>query len=116
MAGNELSPNKIIVSPKENKVLVTTKNEKIIVGAVGARGPKGDKGDITSFDISQVSFTYEKQSSSTSWTINHNLRFRPAVIVMDYGTNNIECDIRHVNENQVVLTFSEAISGYAYLS
>ena len=116
MAGNELSPNKIIVSPKENKVLVTTKNEKIIVGAVGARGPKGDQGDPASFDINQVSFTYEKQTPGLTWTINHNLRFRPAVTVMDYGTNNIECDIRHINENQVVLTFSEVVSGYAYLS
>ena len=113
MAGNDLSPNKIIVSPKENKVLVTTKNEKIIVGAVGARGPKGADG---TFNINQVSFTYEKQTPGTTWTINHNLNFRPAVTVMDYGTNNIECDIRHVNENQVVLTFSEVVSGYAYLS
>lgn len=84
-------------------------------GATGATGPKGDTGSVANI-VQLISFTYEKQSNSTSWVINHNLGFRPNVIVMDYGQNNIECDIEHVSENQLTLTFSEAISGYAYLS
>jgi hypothetical protein len=66
--------------------------------------------------VSLFSFDYEKQSSSNQWNIVHNLGFRPAVSVMDYGSNNVECDVEHVSENHLTLTFSEAISGYAYLS
>ena len=71
---------------------------------------------MAGFNISLVSFTYEKQSNATTWNITHNLGFRPNVIVMDYGQNNIECDIGHVNQNQLTLTFSEGVSGHAYLS
>jgi hypothetical protein len=63
-----------------------------------------------------VSFSYEKQVNSTAWDIVHNLGYRPAVFVSDYGKNNVECDIEHVSANELILTFSIPISGYAYLS
>jgi len=93
-------------------------------GAQGARGPQGIQGPpgtLTNFNVSVVSFTYEQQSPSSMWTIVHNLGFKPAVSVMDYGQNNVECDIEQTNENQVVLRFMQAsspigISGYAFLS
>jgi len=82
--------------------------------------------------VSLFSFQYEQQSPARGglvydyppygtsgdggWVINHNLGFKPSVTVMDYGKNNIECDIEHVNENQLRLRFSDLISGYAYLS
>lgn len=71
--------------------------------------------------ISAISFSYEKQTPASEWNITHNLGFKPAVSVMDYGTNNVECDIEHINENQLKLNFMQAgipvlISGYAYLS
>jgi len=84
-------------------------------GVQGVQGIQGAAGTLV-FNVALVSFTYEKQSNSTTWNITHNLGFRPNVIVMDYGQNNIECDIAHIDENRLTLTFSEAISGYAYLS
>ena len=84
------------------------------IGIQGTQGLQGTAGN--SFSVSQVSFTYEKQANSTLWAINHNLSFRPNVVVIDYGQNNVECDIAHIDENNLTLTFSEPISGYAYLS
>jgi hypothetical protein len=63
-----------------------------------------------------VSFVYEKQSASSLWDITHNLGYRPAVTVSDYGQNNVECDIEHVSANRLKLTFTADMSGYAYLS
>lgn len=63
-----------------------------------------------------VSFVYEKQSAGILWDITHNLSYRPAVTVSDYGQNNVECDIEHVSANRLKLTFTTAMSGYAYLS
>jgi len=85
-------------------------------GAQGATGAKGDPGDLAGFNVNLVSYTYEKQSNAITWTVTHNLGFRPNVIVMDYSSNQVECDISYTNENSVVLTFSEGISGYAYFS
>ena len=85
-------------------------------GDTGATGPQGPPGSITNFNTSLVSFTYEKATNANVWNITHNLGFRPAVTVMDYGHNNIECDIEHLNANSLTLTFSDVVSGYAYLS
>jgi len=85
----------------------------IVVRALGARGPRGLSAD---FNIDLVSYTYESQTPNHVWHIVHNLGFRPAVTVMDYGSNNVECDIVHLNENEINLTFSQNASGYAYLS
>jgi hypothetical protein len=72
------------------------------------------------------SFTYEQQYAAHGgnpsnggdggWIINHNLGYNPAVTVMDYSKNTIECDIEYVNSNTVILTFNNAVSGHAYLS
>jgi len=63
-----------------------------------------------------VSYTYEQQLNTTTWDIVHDLGYRPSVFVSDYGQNNVECDIEHVSTNEVILTFSIPMSGYAYLS
>lgn len=93
-------------------------------GPQGARGPQGIQGPpgtLSNFNVSVVSFTYEQQTPQSTWTIVHNLGFKPAVSVMDYGQNNVECDVEQTNENQVVLRFIQAgipvnIAGYAFLS
>jgi Collagen triple helix repeat (20 copies) len=85
-------------------------------GATGPQGPQGVPGSVAGFDVSLVSFTYEKRSNASTWNIVHNLRFKPNLIVMDYGSNQVECDIEYVSENEVRLTFSDPVSGYAYLS
>ena len=71
--------------------------------------------------VELFSQTHEQQSASSQWNIVHNLGFKPAVSVMDYAKTNIECDIEHVDENELILRFIQAgvpiqVSGYAYLS
>jgi hypothetical protein len=88
----------------------------VVVRALGARGPQGAAGAVNGFSPSLVSYRHEQQTTATVWTINHNLNFNPNVTVLDYSGNTIECDIVYVNSNQIRLTFSSVISGYAYLS
>jgi len=82
----------------------------------GVQGIQGIQGSNASFSVGLVSFTYEQMSNSNVWNITHNLGFRPNVMVMDYGQNDIECDIEYVDVNRIQLRFSDAVSGYAYLS
>lgn len=82
----------------------------------GVQGIQGIQGSNASFSVGLVSFTYEQMSNAEVWNITHNLGFRPNVMVIDYGQNDIECDIGYVDVNRIQLTFSDAVSGYAYLS
>jgi hypothetical protein len=88
----------------------------IVVRALGARGPQGPSGATSGFNTSLVSYKFEQQSAVNIWNIIHNLNFNPNITVLDYSGNTIECDISHVSANQVRLTFSSVVSGYAYLS
>ena len=62
------------------------------------------------------SYTHNQISTSSSWTINHNLGYYPAITIKDNSGQIIEGQITYNNGNTVTLDFSIAISGTAYLS
>lgn len=68
-----------------------------------------------------ISYIHTQGQLNSTWYIEHNLGFYPAISVMDLGGNNIECDIEHDSENVVRLHFIQdgvnyPTQGYAYLS
>ena len=85
-------------------------------GTLYKKGQTGWDQGVSILNPNEVSFTYEKQSASNHWSVVHNLRYKPSVTVSDYGQNNVECDVEHISSNELALTFSEPMSGYAYLS
>ena len=122
-----------------NSVSVTHINSNVTISDSGIQGPKGDtgttgaKGDTGNTGPTGptgpqgiqgvqgdrgegASFTYEQQSDSATWTINHNMGYRPAVTIQDYGKITLEGELDHIGINTLVITFSEPITGYAYLS
>lgn len=82
--------------------------------------------DVTAVSLGEVveitnnygSAYYEHLQSvaSTTWTINHNLGKNPSVTVIDSGGSYIVTDIAYTNSNTLVLTFSAALGGTAYLN
>jgi hypothetical protein len=92
-------------------------------GVQGPQGQKGDQGDQgiqgpagTSADPTFYSFVHEQQFDSDTWSITHNLGYRPAVSIQDYAKNGIEGDVDHIDVNSMVINFNYGLSGYAYLS
>jgi hypothetical protein len=63
-----------------------------------------------------VSYTHTQGSSSTVWTLEHNLGFYPSVSVFMSSGDIVEGAIEHQDVNNLTITFSVAISGTAYLS
>lgn len=61
-------------------------------------------------------YTHTQYSASNSWTVNHNLGYKPNVTVVDSAGTIIEGQIDYPSGNTVVLTFSSPFSGNAYLS
>jgi hypothetical protein len=61
-------------------------------------------------------FEYTQSTPSSSWTINHNMRFHPAVTVVDSGGTHVMGEVTYTSLNQVNVTFTSPFSGKAYLS
>lgn len=61
-------------------------------------------------------YTHLQTVSSPVWTINHNMGKRPAVACVDSAGDEIEGNVTYPTVNQVVVTFSAATGGEAYLN
>jgi hypothetical protein len=66
--------------------------------------------------LGDKSYDHIQGSSSTTWTINHNLGKHPSIVVIDSAGNVIEGDPTYPTLNQVIIHFSAAFSGKAYLN
>lgn len=62
-------------------------------------------------------YTHVQSSTSTSWTVNHNLNRKPSsVSVLSPGGIEVEAEITHVNDNQLIVGFSVPYSGTVRIS
>jgi hypothetical protein len=79
---------------------------------VTAPGPQGPAGQFTPGD---VAYTHTQAVSSATWTINHNLGFNPVAVVLDSGGTQCEGAISYPTVNQMVIQFTGAFTGVAYI-
>lgn len=63
-----------------------------------------------------VAYHHNQGISATTWTINHGLGWYPNVTVQDSSGKTVEGEITYTNANTLVLSFSNAFQGDAYLS
>jgi hypothetical protein len=62
-------------------------------------------------------YRHYQTAAATSWTVPHNLGFRPSVMVVDSAHDQIfPGNVLYSDDNTVVLSFSAAVGGEAYLS
>lgn len=85
-------------------------------GPTGPQGPPGDLDEVYGAIPELVAYTHNQASVSTTWTITHNLNFRPNVTVFDSADTMVEGSITHISNTQLSVSFSAGISGTAYLS
>lgn len=77
-------------------------------GPAGAQGPPGASGTAT--------FAYQQGVAASAWTITHNLGKYPSAVVVDSAGAVVEGDIIYVSMNEIVMLFTAAFSGSAYLN
>jgi hypothetical protein len=81
-----------------------------VIAEVGKVGPAGRDGTTSTF-------TFVQETPVAVWVITHNLGYAPAgVFVSDIDGDDVIGDIEHTDLNTTTITFSEPISGTAYLS
>jgi len=61
-------------------------------------------------------YTHDQSVPSGTWSITHNLGFRPNVAVVDTSDTVCFGDIDYTNDNALVVTFAQSFGGKAYLS
>lgn len=61
-------------------------------------------------------FEFEETTPNTIWTLNHNLQKFPSVTIVSSSGDEVEGDINHVDDDNLVITFSAPFSGKAYLN
>lgn len=64
----------------------------------------------------QIAYLHNQAVAATTWTINHPLSFQPNVTVVDSAGDQVEGDVSYPSATQVVVRFSAAFAGSAYLS
>jgi hypothetical protein len=116
-----MSTKSVTVTQKPHGYVTVT--EKKTVSSVTQPGSDvveitdGHGGGITAGQIVPlVSYRHNQNASSTTWTINHNLKFYPNVTVFDSAGSMVEGSVTHTSINVLTIEFSSAISGYAVLS
>ena len=85
-------------------------------GAIGPQGVQGVQGvQGTVGPQPNIFYTHTQPLPSATWTINHNLNGHPTVVVLDSANTQCEGNISYTDNNTMVVTFSAAFSGIAYV-
>jgi len=61
-------------------------------------------------------FVFTQTTPAASWLIAHSLNGFPSVAIVDSVGNIIMAQVRYVDSNTVLVTFSQPVAGSAYLS
>lgn len=61
-------------------------------------------------------FMHVQSSASSAWVIEHTLDKMPSVSVVDSGGSIVVGEIQYVSPNKIVVAFTGAFSGKAYLN
>jgi hypothetical protein len=104
-----LSEDVIIVQPVVTTVTVEPIIPNIVITTPGPQGPAG------AFSPGDVAYTHTQSVASATWTINHNLGFNPVAVVLDSGGTQCEGAISYPTTNQMVIVFTGAFTGIAYI-
>ena len=67
-------------------------------------------------DSTKTTYTYTQVSPLDTWVIEHNLGKKPVVVLVDDTDTVIVGTIKYDSLNQLTVTFTEAVSGKAYLN
>jgi hypothetical protein len=79
-----------------------------------------DTGYITLDDLPTIvndkNYIHNQVVASGSWEVQHNLDKYPSVSIVDSGNNLVVGEVKYIDLNNVLITFTSIFSGKAYLN
>lgn len=97
--------NTVVVTENGSSTVVTVPVTSTVTAVT--EGPQGPAGG--------AAFVHQQVVPATTWTINHNLGYKPSVELLDSGSQEIDGDVVHPSNNQTVVTLNPASAGLARL-
>ena len=95
----------------------------ISVSFIGGQGgfEDGDFYNIDNFVLAtqlegDLNFEFTQSTAQSVWNITHNLGKFPSVSIIDSAGNNVIGQVDYTNNNELILTFTAAFAGVAYLN
>lgn len=76
-------------------------------GLQGDTGPQGPPGEA------QATFIHTQSTPAATWTVAHNLPFRPAVEVSSVGGAVVDAEVFHTSSTTVEIRFAAPFTGVA---
>lgn len=98
----------IEITPELTTLVVDDGTTQIL--EIGVEGPQGPPG------VDGGSYVHTQAVPSSVWTISHGLGFFPNVTVLDTLGRPAEGDPAYPSVDTLILTFSAALTGQAFLS
>ena len=98
-----------------------TNTDPIVIGETLTFASANNALDITvsantvTFNV-KSGYVFTQGTPASVWTINHNLGKYPAINVVDETNTEVVGEVNYTNNNQIVVTFSAAFSGKAFLN
>lgn len=84
-------------------------NNVILVGNLSSK-------DLSLYGLNNPeTFVFKQEVASAEWNVEHNLNKFPACTIVSGDNEVILGDITYLDESNLIITFSEAISGACYL-
>ena len=99
----------IVVEPVIQNITVVDSTASI---SITSPGPQGQPGQ---FSPSDIFYVHTQGQASEIWTINHNLGGQPTSVVLDSAGTQCEGTFSYPSTNQMIITFTAAFSGTAYV-
>ena len=99
-----------IVDGPEAALRVVVQTARLELRSEGVQGATGPAGPASAF------YEHTQASSSASWTIAHNLGFRPTVTVLTTGGLEVLADVQHLSVNTLTVTLLAPMAGTARLT
>lgn len=99
--------NTVDVTENTQTTVVQVPSTSVVTATT--EGPQGPAG------AAAQGYVHTQSTSSSTWTINHNLGYYPTVEIFDSGRQKIDADVAHPSANQTAIVFSVSIAGFARL-
>ena len=61
-------------------------------------------------------YVHNQSTPTTVWNVAHNLNKRPSVGIVTSAGDEVEGDVKHIDNNNITITFSSPFGGKAYIN
>ena len=89
----------------DEAIIVVPNIPQVTIATPRPQGPAGG----------QIFYVHTQAVASAVWTINHNLNGEPTAVVLDSAGTQCEGTFSYPSKNQMVITFTSAFTGTAYI-